>query len=77
LRKSIGYPSPTPRIAEVGLGEIVSPLLLDHPRNSRTDSERTQTLTRAPTSSQHRVTPLTYTGAQQNVPVCGHERLHA
>ena len=52
-------------------------LLFDHPRKAEPTMDGLRHQTRTPTSSQHRVAPLTYIGAQQNLPVCGNARLQA
>ena len=52
-------------------------LLLDHPRRAQPILNGLTHRTCAPTSFQHIVAPLTYTRAQQNLPVCSYERLQA
>ena len=52
-------------------------LLLDHPRRAQPILNGLKHRTCAPNSFQHIVAPLTYTGAQQNLPVCSYERLQA
>lgn len=52
-------------------------LLLHHPRRAEPILNGLKHRTRAPTSFQHIVAPLTSIGAQQIFRICGHERLQA
>ena len=51
-------------------------VLFDHPRSAEPILNGLPQRICALTSSQHSVAPLPYTGAQQNLPGCGHARLH-
>ena len=70
----VARPRDTRRLSPV---PVSLTLLLDHHRRARPILNGLKHRTCAPTSFQHIVAPLTYTGAQQNLPVCSYERLQA
>ena len=55
----------------------VMPPLFEPPRKAEPTMNGLKRHTGAPTPFQHIVAPLTNTGAQHNLPVCGHTRLQA